>query len=348
MTYCAGWKYKDSIYLWADTVAARPLTPRRQTPSLGELQTEIDDDPVEASSLKLLPIAPGTAVAYTGDVALATRLLDFLRRHHDGATSHADLLLQLDSQLGPFNADQPVALLLASSTPDGSAELLCWTTEGGLADAADFHQIGSTTPYHAALTPELLSVMARGELAPDLVLPIIGAIVQSRGVRDVAIDLNADGLIVGLRTGQGAVSWQDDTLVVLYEKAFASSSHVSALVRDDALVVHASVTDDTLMFVPAAEAVVRQPADAKWRHQIKAELNARRFRFQVFISTSEKVITLIIRNDHEQKSDFVRLGPMRNGRFHLALSPEMMALLTQSPRERAERDIPFRLSVRED
>lgn len=350
MTYCAGWKYKDSVYLWVDAVATKPPPePRRQTPSLGELHTEAHEDCVEASSLKLVPIAPGTAVAYTGDVALAAKLLDFLRDQHDAAASPADLLLQMASALGPFSADRPVALLLASSSPDGEPELLRWTTADGLdTGAADFHQIGSPTPYHAALTPDLLSVMARGELAPDLVLPIIGAIVQSRGVRDVAIDLNAEGLIVGLRTVQGAVSWQDDTLIVLYDRAFASRNHVSALVRDNALVAHNSIGDDTRLFAPAAATALRRPADADWLRQIKAELNVRRFRFQLFISTSEKVITVIIRLNHEEESDFVRLGPLRDGRFHMAFSPEMMALLLQPPRERAEGDVPFRLSVRED
>ncbi len=350
MTYCAGWKYKDSVYLWADTVAARPLlAARRQTPSLGEMLTDVDEDRVEASALKLIPIASGTAVAYTGDVALALRLLDYLRDHHAAAASHADLLLQMQKSLGPFSADRFVALLLASSSPGGAPELLHWTTAEGLdTRACDFHQIGSPTPYHAALTPDLLSVMASGELAPDLVLPIIGAIVQARGVRDMAIDLNTEGLIVGLRTELGGVSWQDDTLVVLYERAFAASNHVSALVRDNALIAHTSISDDTRLFAPTASNPFRQPADATWVGQIKAELNARRFRFQVFISTSEKVITVIIRRDHDEESDFVRLGPMRNGRFHLAFSPEMMALLLQPPRERAEGDVPFRLSVRED
>lgn len=350
MTYCAGWKYKDSVYLWADTVAARPLlAARRQTPSLGELQTEAHEDPVEPSSLKLVPVAAGTAVAYTGDVALAATLLDFLREHHDAAASHADLLSQLHSTLGPFSADRPVELLLASSSAEGAAELLRWTTQDGLdTGSADFHQIGSPTPYHAALTPDLLSVMARGELAPDLVLPIIGAIVQARGVRDMSIDLNAEGLIVGLRTVQGAVAWQDDTLIVLYDRAFANRNHVSALVRDNALVAHTSVSDDTRLFTPAADTARHRPADVDWLRQIKTELNARRFNHQLFISTSERVITVIIRRNHDEESNYVRLGPLREGRFHLSFSPEMMALMLQPPRERAEGDVPFRLSVRED
>lgn len=349
MTYCAGWKYKDSVYLWADTVAARPLVSRRQTPSLGELQADADADRVEPSSLKLVPIAPGTAVAYSGDATLAAQLLDFLRDHHDSATRGADLLARLQGACGPFSAERPVALLLASSRADGTAELLRWTSADGLdASAADFFQIGATTPYHTALSADLLAVMAKSELAPDLVLPIIGATVQARGVRDVAIDLNADGLIVGLRSGQGTIAWQDDTLVVLYDKAFAKSNHVSALVRDNALVVHDSITDDTRLFAAGRSSPLGRPTDATWVQQVKEELNARQFRFRVFISASERVIVLIIRNSHEEESDYLRLSPLRNGKFHLALGPQMMGLLVQPPRERAEGDVPFRLSVRED
>lgn len=349
MSYCAGWKYKDSIYLWASTCAAKPLVDRRQTPSLGELLTEAEQDRIEAASLKLVPIGPGTAVACTGDAALTQKVVAHLKAQHGGAAGGAELLASLGAALGPFSAEQPVALLLASSGSDGSTELLRWSTTDGLAaEVSDFHQIGEPTPYHEALSPDLMTAMGRGELAPDLVLAIIGAIVQARGVRDVAIDLHADGLIVGLRTGQGAVTWQDDTLTVLYDKAFAISNHVTALARDDAIVVHSSVTDDTRLFAPSESNPLGRPTDAQWVRQVQDELNERRFRFRVFISTSERVITIIIRNSEEEESDFLRLSALRNGKFHLALSQAMMALLVQPTRERKEGNLPFRLSVRED
>lgn len=349
MTYCAGWKHKGSVYLLADAVAAASIAPSRRQISLGELLTDARRDIVDEPSLKLVRIGAGTAVACSGDDGLAAQVVDFLRAHQRDAASNAELLALLAGRCGPFDDGRSVELLMASSGRDGSAELLRWSTAEGLDTAgSDFQQIGRPTPFHAALSPELLSILAAGDLTSDSVLPVIAAIVQSHGIRDISSDLNADGLVFGLRTEGGTVTWQEDTLVVLYDQAFASSTHVAVLARDDELVVHSSENNATRVYSSPTSMRHRPTREIVWLRAIQAELAADRFRYRTFISTSEKVITLIIRSDFDRESRYLRLNARGNGQFDLALSPELTSLLLRPLHDRSRGAIPLQLSVRED
>lgn len=354
MTYCAGWKYKNSVCLLADAGAVNYVASAARSAVEADGDSESPDDingHVAASPLRLVALASGVAVAYAGDVELATQLLDFLREHQAQAAGHRELLWLLTSELGPFDAGREVALLLAASSPEGEAELLHWTTADGLdASAADYHQIGSATPHHEALTPELRGALAAGDLTPDRLLPILTAVVQAHGEHDVAKGLQVGALIFGLRTEQGALAWQDDTHVVIYDPDFAFSTHVSVRARDHAIAAHSAFNNEVSVFAPPAFAA--RPADTRrldaWRRAVHAARDPDRFRHWVFISAGEKVVTLVIRNEVERESRLVRVAGINRGKFDLSLSPELTALLLRPLHNREQGPVPLHLSVRED
>ncbi|MFM9917760.1 MAG: hypothetical protein ACKVOX_18315 [Rhizobacter sp.] len=349
MTYCAAWKNKGSIYLLADMVAAVSIPPNRRQISLGELLTTVRGEPVEEATLKLHCIAPGTVVACTGDSEQAVQIIEFLRGEQGGSASNVELLSMLERQIVPFRADSAVSLLVASSGSGRTAELLRWTAAKGLDQSgSDFFEIGSDTPYHEALSPELRSILASGDLTPDRVLPVLTAIVQSCGAHDCKIDMNVEGLVFGLRTEGGVVDWQDDTLVVLYDQTFAASTHVAVIASEHGLVVHSSESNAVRLFSPVAPMRPGSPGKASWLREIQTRLASDRFRHRVFISTSDKIVTLIIRNDIERESRYLRLKARGNGQFDLALSPELTALLQRPLHDRNQGAIPLQLSVRED
>ena len=103
MTYCAGWKYKDSVYLLADTAATKSVPPAHPRSSFGELHAQVRRAHVEESLLKLVPIADGVAFAFAGDVQLATAIGNHLRNSYATAMSTADLFAGLTASVGPFD-----------------------------------------------------------------------------------------------------------------------------------------------------------------------------------------------------------------------------------------------------
>ncbi|OYY62900.1 MAG: hypothetical protein B7Y51_07360 [Burkholderiales bacterium 28-67-8] len=355
MTYCAGWKYKNSVCLLADAGAVNYVASATHIAGGAEGDDELPDDAaagqVAASPLRLVALAGGVAAAYAGDVELAAQLVAFLREHQPRAASHRELLLLLTDELGPFEAGREVALLLAASSPEGEAELLHWTSAGGLdASAADFHQIGTPTAHHTALTPELRGALAAGDLTPERLLPILTAVVQAHGEHVVAKGLQVGDLIFGLRTEQGVIAWQDDTHVVIYEPEFAFSTHVSVRARDHAIAAHSAFNNEVSVFAPAALAPT--PEDTRridaWRRAVHAARDPDRFRYWVFISAGEKVVTLVIRNELERESRMVRVAGINQGKFDLSLSPELTGLLLRPLHNREQGPVPLHLSVRED
>ena len=347
MTYCAGWKYKNSVCLLADAGAVNYVASAAAAQGVGESPDDMTGGHVAASPLRLVALASGVAVAYAGDGELAAQLLAFLHEHQAHATSHRELLTRLTLELGPFDAAREVALLLAASSPEGEAELLHWTTADGLdASAADYHQIGTPTAHHSALTPELRGALAAGDLTTERLLPILTAVVQAHGEHVVAKGLQVGDLIFGLCTEHGAVTWQDDTHVVLYEPEFAFSTHVSVRARDHAIAAHSAFNNEVSVFAPPAFADTRR-IDA-WRRAVHAARDPDRFRHWVFISAGEKVVTLVIRNEVERESRLVRVAGINRGKFDLSLSPELTALLLRPLHNREQGPVPLHLSVRED
>jgi hypothetical protein len=106
MTYCAGWKYADTIFLLGDTAATKRSRPTTPHSSFGELHAEVRGEHVEETLLKLVPIAPGTAVAFAGDVRLATEMIGFLKSNYDDAKPLDKLFSSLAASLGPFHSDR--------------------------------------------------------------------------------------------------------------------------------------------------------------------------------------------------------------------------------------------------
>ena len=211
MTYCAGWKYRESVYLIADSAITKSDKPSLDYSSFGQLHSDTKDGYVQESLLKLVPISEGIAIAFAGDVQVAFEIISLLKDNVAYAESAKDLIRFADS-MGPFDPKRGVALLIASSTNGGNTELIKWDTAKGIDKSeADYYDIGSLTSYHAALTPKVLNLMTSGSLATNRVLPVISSIVQSYGIHDDLIRMNVGGLIFGLSTTQGKICWQEDT-----------------------------------------------------------------------------------------------------------------------------------------
>lgn len=350
MTYCAGWKYSNSVYLFADTAATKNSPPTTTHSSFGELHDQVRGEHVEESLLKIVALSDGVAVAFAGDVQLATSIIEFLSENLDADVSDLrPLLSSVTTSLGPFSRDRYVGLLLAASDSRGGTQLLYWNTASGLdTSESDYYQIGSLTSHHSALTPQVLSLLARGNLAPDRILSVLTAVVQSYGVHDNLIEQNIGGLIFGLRTYAGQTIWQEDTNYVLYDPQVTSPIWVSAFVRDNVVVVNSSQTNDIRCLANSVSTKSVQAWVDKWQCCIKSHLETDRYRYWVFISMLGKVITVLRRDNLDEKSRYVSLKKTGDGKFDMGISGELMSLLRQPLNDRQDGSLPFRLNFRND
>lgn len=350
MTYCAGWKYSNSVYLFADTAATKNSPPNTTHSSFGELHAQVRGEHVEESLLKIVALSDGIAVAFAGDVQLATNIIEFLsERLEANASDLRPLLSSVATSLSPFSRDRGVELLLAASFSIGEPQLLYWNTASGLdTSESDYYQIGSLTSYHSALTSQVLSLLARGNLTPDRLLSVLTAVVQSYGVHDNLIEQNIGGLIFGLRTHAGQTIWQEDTNYILYDPQVKSPIWVSAFVRDNVVVLNSSQTNDIRCLAHSVSTASLEAWIAKWQGHVKSHLETDRYQYWVFISMLGKVITVLRRENLDRKSRYVSLRKIGDGKFDIGISEELMSLLKQPLIDRQDGSLPFRLNFRND
>lgn len=349
MTYCAGWKYENSIYLLGDTAATKPSSPTTVRSSFGQFHDKVRGAYVEESLLKLIPLAPGIAVAFAGNVQIASAVIAFLKEHYPYAVSLESLFASLNASLGPFDLSRHVELLLASSPDNAETRLIHWDTVHGLdTNKSDYYQIGSLSSYHAAFTPQVLSILAKGRLAQDRILPTLTGIVQSYGIYDNLINMNVGGLIFGLRVYAGETIWQEDTNFVLYDPSLTNIAYISAFARDDALIVNSSITNDIRVFAHSASMPSSQIWLELWGHYIKNHINSDQYRYWIFISVMGKMITVLRRETFDRESQCIRLHYSGDGKFTLSISPDLKTLLTQPLVDHGDGSLPFRLNFRND
>lgn len=346
MTYCAGWKYADNVYLIADTAVSKSAPLYSAKSSFGEQHAKVRADNVEESLLKLVPIASHAAVAFAGDVQLATEIIDFLKNNYQSNTT--GLFSSLQINLGPFDENRAVTLLFASSHPDAGPSLIRWDTVRGVEpNVSDFYDIGSLDSYHAGLTTAIQFYLAQRRLEPTRMLAMVLALVQSYGNYDNLIDKNVGGIIFGLRVHAGGVSWQEDTHFLLYGDSFSDASSVSAYVRGDALIADSTITNMIRMFSHS----VSNPDHQEWLRQWEPVIQSRTWltscRYWIFLSKAARVITIIRRERPEPESKYMR--PTGSGdNFDLAVSNLLKQILFEPLSDRKDGSIPYRMTFLND
>jgi hypothetical protein len=253
--------------------------------------------------------------------------------------------------MGPFDPKQAVSLIIASSSDNGNNELIKWNTAEGIDQTnADFYQIGSLDSYHANTIHSLLEFFTSRNLAVDRVLPAIISVFQSYGVHEDLIQMNVGGLTTGLRTTHGNITWLEDTNYAIYGSNIGSNlSYISAIVRDNAVIVGSSITNDTRVFYHPANAQANINSQ-DWRDRVQDQLSSDRFRHWVFINndSQNRVITLIIRNDLATESKYFSLSRISEGKYRLGLSSELEEILHRHLPNRNDDSIPFLLNILND
>jgi hypothetical protein len=240
VTYCIGFKYKDSVYLIGDA-AITNATPAYQTSTSGELHTDVQGSHVEEAVIKVTSIAPGAIVAFAGDVGLAIDIIDFLRASYSESTTPAELFNGVNATFGgPFRAG--VEILFATAPAIGPTTLTKWTTDKGIErEVTEYREIGGL-PYHLRrLTFESFKLIVDQQTDAAAILSVVTAKLQSLGVHDNLIEQRVGGIFFGMRAVAGTTMWQWDTVYLIYDSAFKSLIFLMAMAHGDILTVWSSL-----------------------------------------------------------------------------------------------------------
>jgi len=308
VTYCVGWIQGKSVFLAADTAVTSASRPRNTHSSVGELHDRVRDDYVEENLLKIVPIGDGTAAAYAGQVGLCHAIVWFLSQNFSPTESIATLVQRMIASIGPFDTSDEGSLLIARSTLDGGPELYRWTSGQSKLESGDsFYSIGSMATYRD-YTPKIVDILPMINATGHRALTSMTALIQSFGVHENMIQQNIGGAIFGLMSTEGAIEWQRDTALMIYDDENPTAIRVKLAAIDNGLIISSSATKENralLGFVDGDVWSAKHGAEVERRiHDVPA-------RQWVFLHSQRWLITIV---DGEPGSshpvtDFVFLSP---------------------------------------
>jgi hypothetical protein len=353
MTFVAAWMHKNSVYLIADSaVTSRELddSGAARLSSFGQADRETSEGHVSEKLLKIIRVAPGVAIAYSGFVHTATHVIGFIKERLLNEASVTEAMQQTFTSLGPFPEDKGCVLLVAEAGNEGEpSHLYLWTTTGEQQElTGEYTQIGSLPPERGAYLAWIVNGMRTGDMDETQFLPIAIAFAQSNAIYEDVVAHQVSGLTFGLRCAAGEVQWQRDTHYLFYhDPTQAPLGFISAIERDNALAVSSSYTDDIRVFASPEATGDMGTWMARWADKLSDELGSPDFPFWVFYSVKNRVITLCERKDPPLKPHLVSMTSGPGGRFDIYLHQELVdTLATPLSRKPAPDEVAYRFNYR--
>jgi hypothetical protein len=307
MTYSAGWRYRNSVYLISDA-ALTGVPPMKAHSSFGESHEIGGVNRVEEATLKLAQIGEDAAVNYSGNVQLAAEIITSLRERYDRQESSEAMFAAVARSYGPFAADRAVAILLARAAVNQEPRITCWNTISlQVTDASEYVELGSLPD--SSLTRQsartLLSKAIQAGSDEAILLPQITSVVQSSGVHRNLIEYGVGGTIWGLQVCAGQVHWQPSTAYIVGDRRSGKPHLILAFMHQDILVVQSMYSKSNKFFAFPFGGRINEDQVAKAIEDLSLPIDWNRWRCLVYLPTAHRTVVLMSRESMEMPSRFV-------------------------------------------
>lgn len=350
MTYIIGWKTKTAVFLSADQAitsgSSQPKLSSEYT-SFGETHLIEKNKTIEQRMLKISNILNKIMITFAGDVNTATGViasfkgllkfgvgLDFKIEKVKSVLKQAiqssepiEKSKEFQLILGVFEDDEP---FLISYNDDGGKEI----KEHDL-----IVQIGNIYDKRQGLYPEISEATIRrfinGKAPDEHMLISVNSTLQHYGLHDYLLEVGVGGCFVGCWLNANGVKWQEDTSYLIYDHKFTNPTLVNSAIRDDVLAISSPYR--VSKNGPSGKSVFINTVSTKdseqwkniWLSKIFKILNACRPFYYVFLSSEERIIT-IVSSERNEKLKYFQLNIIDESKIDLTItSPLMQKLITQ-------------------
>lgn len=314
MTYCIGWKYRNSIFLVADTAVTKTAGFHVSHSSFGELHQSIAGENVEESLLKITPVSPGLVITFSGDVGLAKSIIQFIKTLYASLSDINRVLLSISASLGPFSGSRIVSLIIGNHIND-CARLYSWESSNPdqVIEGPDCIWSGSLPPVFAKIAPLLLQEFVSGNIPIQRILPIITSILQSLGIHNNLIKFHVGGIFAGIQLNEAGYRWQEDTTYILTDNTFSQPDFVKCFIRDNALVVRSSVGNITRVFFDYMNDQSVAIWIRKWRDAANQEIVRGNSCYYCVLNKQYPNVVVVRSKDCLPDTDYLRFNLSNNG-----------------------------------
>ena len=224
MTYCFGFHYGRSVFLFADSVVTGAAERRSaRLTSFGQLLYPDDGESLGESGIKIVKVTDRCLVAVAGSMRRAYDAVESLRTSLRASDDIHHAFRSLKLSMNGGNGPEAFELLIAISAA-AKLELFYWNSsdvELKNCDANGLWMIGTPIDAIDAQLTDAARVMRKLNLNDDAMLSLMSGTYQSAVLQalTVAQGIGVGGLVLGARLDDTTVHWVRDTNFVVYGDA---------------------------------------------------------------------------------------------------------------------------------
>lgn len=329
MTYCVGFKYRDSVYLIADSaVTAEGPRSSSSVSSFGEAPHVDTQRVVDERALKLVTIGQNCMVALAGDLARAFGGVEILRSAYPVSADIPALLRALTQNIDAASTDH-FEYLIATVGAEGP-QLWHWSSKAPNAPTPmdNIAQIGSLATWHPYMTGAIVDILRAGRIPADRLLSITTAIIQSYGLRDRLLDHGVGGVVAGAQIQPSGIRWLPDTNYLIHDPRCTSVDVASIYCRDGGIAVSSSFNNETRAFLSCMSQPEVLAWEARWSAELKIAIDRVAARVWVFIGLVEMTIFVVEAPEATSELPCCKVARWGAGKYDVAMHPVFVAALT--------------------
>lgn len=347
MTYCLGWKTKNSVFIAADSAVTIPSASALNTPlsSFGEVSYRDNANHVYEGLLKICVVGQ-TIVAFSGCVQTAINVIKTFQEVVNVDQNILEGLKRAVLSSGPYTKDNDIALILGYYDKNGPI-LISYNHDGkrSIDDHDHCVQIGSAGSIYRVSSEIVIRTFLQGNLGDEHMLAAVTAVLQSYGIFDQMMRMNVGGVFFGASADSNGVSWQRDTSYFLYPPNLSISHFISVYSIDNALGIASSFVNPKVFMNTVNTGDVKE-WQGRWMSELKEKLDSGKSIFYTFLSMKDRLITVIKKTDNSTDQYFKMQAEHLDGRgkYTFSFSPELVELLNYAKPDGDE----FRFNWRND
>lgn len=345
MTYIVGFRSKDSVFLCADmatTLKGENLSKQSEYSSFGESSYQKEDFLVEESANKITKIADSTIVTYAGNQKIGDEILRILLQQvdHFGIDNfqHFKELFSnsINSCTTPASGELPSFIF--GLYLDNEPLLISYniTKKHDFEIHQYFIQTGSIPDYYKAMTLEYYKFQVSRTITDKTRLILMNSLLQSYGYRDRNLmKKGIGGCFFGIMVSSQGIKWQDDTVVILYQRnnCISNTFLIKTVERDNVIAISSPFLVKKSAYLNNLSTDVGvENWIKKWTNRLHDVLNDLETKYYVFLEkNSNKIISLSRQNKSLSNSKYLKIQKISENQLGIGFSSEILSYLLYNP-----------------
>lgn len=355
MTYVVGWKTEKNSFLCADMaitqIGANLSNEKREYTVFDEKIVSSNNKIVRDTLPKIVKISDYIMLGFSGDVRIANALIEdlILRLEFTEINSNDDFenLLNLSVSNCLFGIARQDVQLITTAIINEKPVIFAYNHDNKktIQKIDDIVQIGSLSQnaIYSASSHFIASALAQGSLPVQRMLPCVTAFIQSYGVHDPLMEFyGVGGAITGAYLSPAGITWQENTIYILYDNLSSDLSLINILNIDGTILTRNS-NGDYHVFVNGNNPSEFSTFDKSTINKIKSILNQDVYTYVSFIHKKHRKVVVLERAPLAKNSKYFELKILNETDVSITIGPELSGALMQELNSYKD-SIPFKFS----